>query len=263
MPFHLPLAAMLGAILVPVVLSGCVGPGGALNGNPDLRVVEGHFEVVRPFATSLRDQALVGRTIVDQGQRLVIDAVRPDPEDRGVTLYRLSRLDGGRRPALLCPAAAGGYAFPMAGRWTATGRHLRAPGQFTLVCLGSAAARCVRLGYRPWATADGVSLWDYNEACVRALRADYCGSGIAHSNPRDPLVIYDRLGVRRLGGAGGMSFEAAWGSDGAICVNHTRAPGRMTLRDLRIECANLPQSRLGDACDERDPGLVYSKSPAN
>jgi ADYC domain len=240
-------------LAILLALAGCAGFGlggpAPLAGNPGLAVVEGHFATAR-----------AGRVVAYRGARLVIDAVAADPGDPGVTLYRLSRLEAGRRAGAFCPD--GGLAFPLAGRWSRAGAHLRQPGAFTLVCLGSAVARCVRLGYRPWArTAGGISLWEANEACVRALKADYCGSGTAHSSPADPVVLYDRLAVRPLAAAPGMSFEAAWNAAGAVCVNHARAPGRITLRDLRVECANLPQSRLGDACDERDPGLVYSKSP--
>src|SRR6202162_534078 len=44
------------------------------------------------------------------------------------------------------------------------GLHLRCPG------------KCVRYGYHPWEQApDGRPMRDYYDACVRMVRADYCG----------------------------------------------------------------------------------------
>jgi hypothetical protein len=183
----------------------------------------------------------------------------PQDPDHEIEFYRLTRLDAGNRA--YCPG--GGLGFPMAGSWLPGGTHLRVEGSFSIVCLGTPEARCVQLGYRPWRkAADGTSLWDYNEACVRALRADYCGSGTSHSSLGDALALYDRLGIQHLRAADGMSFEAGWGADGAVCVNHVRPPSHITLKDLRTECANLPKARLGNACDERNPALIFTKSPA-
>ena len=90
---------------------------------------------------------------------------------------------------------------------------------------------------------------------MRALRADYCGTG--HDRAAGAQVaLYDKLSIHPLPQADGMSFEAAWGADGAACVSHVRAPSCMTLRDLRTECSNLPRAHLGNSCDEREPSLI-------
>ena len=114
---------------------------------------------------------------------------------------------------------------------------------------------------RPWRkTADGKDLWDYHEACVRALKADYCGTGGSHSADRAVFTLYDTIGIRKLNAPAGQAFEAAWGPRGAMCVRHVRGPTKLTLKDLRAECPNLPKTKLADTCDEREPAQIFSKS---
>ncbi len=256
-------------VLAAMVLCGCTvsigfdhGPApGEIAGNPDLRVVAGHFASAGNFGFG--GAGAVGETIVANGVRLRIDAAKPDPADPvgEITLYRFSEIGADGTVTPYCQGESGGFGFPIAGSWIA-GDHIRAPGQVSVVCLGTAAARCVDLGYRPWRKGPGgADLWDYHSACVRALRADYCGTGRSHEDGKDPVALYDRLGIQPLRASAGMSFEAAWGADGASCVNHTRSPARMTLKDLRTECANFPKARLGSSCDERDPALIFTKSP--
>jgi len=257
-------------VLAAMILWGSTGaigidhraaPGEVI-ANSDLRIVAGHFESVGNFGFG--SGGPVGRIIEAGGIRFRIDAVAADPQDATgeVMLYRFSRLDADGAATPYCQGDPGGLGFPMAGVWTA-GVHTHMPGQISVICLGTAPARCVALGYRPWRKAsNGADLWDYHQACVRALRADYCGSGQSHGDGQHGLALYDRLGIQPLRAADGMSFEAAWDADGASCVNHMRAPAGMTLKDLRTECANLPKARLGNYCDERDPALIFTKSPS-
>ena len=253
------------AVILLATLWGCAelsGPfqsaGSAeIGDNSGLRVVAGHFEIAGMFGTETADAHLIGREITLGRERLGIAATQPDPQDptHAIALYRFVRLDTAHTS--YCPGE--GLGFPVAGR-LAIGDA--GGGGISIVCLGTAAARCVHLGYQPWRkAADGTSLADYTDACIRAVRADYCGSGNSHAGQSDALALYDRLGIQHLRAADGMSFEAGWGAYGAVCVNHTRAPARMTLKDLRTECANLPRSRLGNSCDERNPALIFTKSP--
>jgi hypothetical protein len=250
-------------MLSVAVLCGCTvslgferGPApGDVSGNSDLRIVAGHFET----GTLSLGSGPAGQVFSSGGERLRIDTVRADPSDPSgeIMLYRFSRLDKGG--ASYCPGD--GLGFPMAGSWAA-GAHSRTAGQVGIACLGTPEARCVQLGYRPWRhAANGADLWDYHQACVRALRADYCGTGLNRGVAGERIALYDRLGIQPLRGADGMSFEAAWGADGAACVNHIRPPSRMSLKDLRTECANLPKAHLGNSCDEREPALIFTKSP--
>jgi hypothetical protein len=150
----------------------------------------------------------------------------------------------------LCEPDAKGerWAFPLKGQWDANGRRISDQG-FTLTCSAGAQGKCVRFGYKPWKqTPDGIPLADYHQACVRLVRADYCGG---QGTTRDGMLIdiYDRLGIQRPADEAerqGLRFEAAWNPEGAVCVAHTRVPENMTLVHLGEVCPRL-RGHLGDA----------------
>lgn len=118
----------------------------------------------------------------------------------------------------------------------------------------------MRLGYKPWKSLpDGTSLWDYHQACTRLLRADYCGN--RHSRTRNGTLIdiYDRIGIQADEPARGMSFEAAWGPGGAVCVRRPRLIELTTEEKLSRKCPAL-SDRIGALCTDRVPALLYDKS---
>lgn len=115
-------------------------------------------------------------------------------------------------------------AIALPGTWDRKSTYQGDENQITFSCLSGALAKCVRLGYKPWQTINGRSLKDYHQACVRMIRADYCGDGTAHTQDGTQIDIYDRLGIQKRNVVPGMSFEAAWGSDGAQSIQRTRYP---------------------------------------
>ena len=96
----------------------------------------------------------------------------------------------------------------------------------------------------------------YYQTCVRLARADYCGDGVGHTRNGTPIDVFDRFGIQRDEPAPGMSFEAAWGMDGAVCVSHTRLPDVLSTEALRDLCPD----RVARSCDERTPALLYDRS---
>ena len=197
-----------------------------------VEIVGARFRITDSDGHVLSDDELVGAvlTVADEaGHPLTvrIDGHERDPRDsNGATeLYALSTPDpanGGWQP--LCGPDPEGrrLGFPLPGGWTETGEHVRADG-FSVICTGGAIGKCVRFGYRPWATGpDGRPLWDMHQACVRMVRADYCGDGVGHTRNGTPIDLYDRLTIQRDEAAPGMSFEAAWTPSGASCVRHVR-----------------------------------------
>lgn len=218
------------------------------------------------------NEELVGAVLVARGEGGIenayrIDAVELDPEDpRGERLlYAFSVKDpetGGWGPACAPDVKGVAKGFPLAGVWNARGEHLRAPGQFEIACTSGAYAKCVRMGYTPW---KGDAMWDRHQACTRMVRADYCGDGTPHTRDGTLIDVYDLEGIQRDEPAPGMTFEAAWGKDGAVCVGKTRVPDAATLETLRAECPAKLGEALGAACTEeeakRDPRtLVLNKS---
>jgi hypothetical protein len=153
--------------------------------------------------------------------------------------------------------------MPLAGRSDPAGiLSPGAAGDFELVCTSGAQGKCLRFGYAPWrATPDGRPMRDWYNACVRMLRADYCGDGRPHTRDGTLVDLYDRIGVQKPDTDALSRFEAAWGPGGAVCVARTRIPDIIDLDGLARACPRLAP-RLGpQACDDSAPGgLVFNRS---
>jgi hypothetical protein len=115
-------------------------------------------------------------------------------------------------------------AIPLADIWDKKGSRNSSAPLFTLGCTTGAIAKCYRLGYRPWATgSDNLKITHWT--CTRLIRADYCGDGVSHTMNGKQINLWDNLSppIRAQGTTpAGMSFEAAWGQNGAICLSHER-----------------------------------------
>jgi hypothetical protein len=128
-------------------------------------------------------------------------------------------LEGAWQP--LC--AYDGKAVAVAGRWDyrsgveGGGSHLDDPSMFTLGCRGAAIAKCVELGYKPWASSESGSLSQHHQACTRLLRGDYCGNGTAYTQNGRWVNLYDAVGVQQ--DTENWSFEAEWTANGAECFS--------------------------------------------
>jgi hypothetical protein len=107
-------------------------------------------------------------------------------------------------------------AAPVAGVWRATDSDDAAYGsstsQFTFACRGKTIAKCIELGYKPFKGRT-----TQLAACVRLLRGDFCGTGVAYTVDGTTLNLYDKIGVQ--GDTEAWAPEAEWTADGARCVN--------------------------------------------
>jgi len=150
--------------------------------------------------------------------------------DGGVTLYSISVLsDNGAMP--LCGTAAGSPipAIAVSGYWDKSASYIDDSDSFTFGCINAAIGKCVRWGYQPWATASECrhnscktrNLRDWQQACVRLVRADYCGDGIPHTRSGTRINVYDQLGIQQSANPG-WEIEAEWREDGGSCIGHTR-----------------------------------------
>ncbi|HZI09027.1 MAG TPA: ADYC domain-containing protein [Myxococcus sp.] len=188
---------------------------------------------------------------------LRVEAIQPGTETQAdVWSYRVAFLDtaeGLWKPA--CPAADGSAlnAIPVAGRWNyqqgvaGGGARIDDPTVFTFACEDAAIAKCVRFGYRPWATtADGRSLADHHQACTRMVRADFCGDGTSHTVDGNWVNLHDAVGVQQDTEA--WLLEAEWNADGALCVTSTtRATGQVSCpkKRQRSSCGQVGHFRTG------------------
>jgi ADYC domain len=198
-------------------------------------------------------------------RRIRIDGVERYTNDPAgeIVLYALSEQDSksGEWRNLCLPDAEGRrLGFPLAGAFTPEGRYEPAHSGILVTCTGGAEGKCVRFGYKPWGFGPkNVSLAPYYQACVRLVRADYCGDGIGHTRDGTPIDIFDNIGIQRDEAAPEMTFEAAWGPDGAVCVRRTRLPDVFDGAALAANCPRLVHS-IGETCDETAPALLYNRS---
>jgi ADYC domain len=223
-----------------------------------VEVVGTEFRVVLADGTMRRGRDLVGAVLTlggHGGLTVRIDSAEIDPldGDREVWLYGLSKPGSNGAWVDLCPPDPEGVAkgFPLSGAWTASGEHVPSRRDFSLTCTAGASGKCVRLGYKPWKIGpSGESLWDYHQACVRLLRADYCGDGTPHTRPGIPVTIYDRISMQSDSPMPSLGFEAAWGPGSAICLRKTRLPKMITPEDVKRVCPAHVPNWIGEGCTE-------------
>lgn len=153
-------------------------------------------------------------------------------------------------------------AIALQGSWNKAGAYQRSKNLVSFSCLNGALAKCVRFGYKPWKTVDGKSLEDYHQACVRMVRADYCGNGIPHTKDGTLINMYDRLRIQKTDALAGMQFEAAWGVDGAHFINHMRWPEefeyvqRVCPERLAVEGKEAKQTITSEQALQRYPNAL-------
>ena len=221
--------------------------------------VEGtELVLTTPSGRVLRSADLVGATLqvgTGAGQmKVTIRSVMDDPDAIGgrIVLHHFVVADDNGRSVDLCsPDAQGGsLGFPVP----------NGHGGFDLTCTSGAVGKCIRWGYRPWEEkTDGPPLRALHQACTHMVRADYGGDG--RSTTRDGTLIYfcDRFGVRPCSKQAPVPFEAAWGTDGAICVARPRIPENISLKELAARYPRL-KPRLGHVCNQasalRDPDVL-------
>lgn len=147
------------------------------------------------------------------------DAVQDSEANSDIWMYKMSvSIAGAWTP--LCVDASGAQlrVDTVRGTWNLAegvsggGAYAATATDFTVACHGSAIAKCLELGYKPWTGHAGDLA-----ACVRALRADYCGDGKSYTVDGTLVNIFD---IDRIE-PDGMAWrpEAEWTANGASCVS--------------------------------------------
>ena len=172
--------------------------------------------------THRRGRARSGR---EERRGLVCTRSRPSwLTARGRTCAMRVRMDGARD-------------FPFAGRPRADGMLEPAePGIFELACTAARSASASGSAIRPWAFAQGPELRDVYNACIRMVRADYCGDGNATTRRAGRSTSTTTSASRSPRTDPAMEFEAGWTAEGAACVRHTRVKENITLEALVAAC---------------------------
>jgi uncharacterized protein YjbI with pentapeptide repeats len=188
----------------------------------------------------------------------VSEVITPAADD--VWRYQVEYWEPGQGWSPICSDEEGAYpAFALNGYWDVNagepgdGSKVSDPERFLFACSSiGAIGKCVELGYRPWDASGGESLDAYHQACVRLMRADYCGDGVSHTSDGSVVNLYDDLGIQL--DTETWTTEAEWDTDGALCLSpHNRS----------IEEASCYAERLHDACGSNfeDGTLLISETP--
>jgi len=158
--------------------------------------------------------------------------------------------DVGWKAACTDNAGAPVESYPLNGVWNHAegvaggGARTTPAGKFSFGCrTAGALGKCVDFGYVPWRTKNGVSLLTYHDACVRAVRADWCGDGRSATQDGNLINLYDRQQVQV--DTETWPGEAEWSAAGATCLNKTRVTTGQTRGELFPECAKIKQK---DVC---------------
>lgn len=229
------------AIPLAVVALGCAEKGGA---------------PVGPGAVlSARDERGAAVTLRVEG----LEADAKDPEG-DVFLYQLSvRTTAGAWQPYCAPDREGRtVAIPLHGSWDASRNHV-ASDEITFACTNGALAKCVRWGYKPWKTVNGVSLAAHHQACVHMTGADYCGDGAAHTRDGTLIDIWDDLGVQKRDPALGLPFEAAWSPRGAVYLQKPRYGE--TLESLVAACPDRLRGHTALDAPGLDEAAIRARWP--
>lgn len=197
-----------------------------------------------PTGATIRGEGFAGvemNGILSDGTARVlrIDTVRQSLEDPDFFYYTISYLNPSGSRVSVCGHDANGaviQAFPLAGRYDTSegtdtgGDHINDPDHFSIACRGSALAKCAEFGYKPFkekaecaspGNCQMVDLAPVHQACVRMIRADYCGDGRSHTYTGTEVDVYDGLGIKSQDPVA-WDLEAEWTTGGAQCVSHTR-----------------------------------------
>jgi hypothetical protein len=234
-------------VLVTFALT--VPPMAAAIAQPTLTADGTEFVLTTDAGQVMRGADLVGATIrlrvAGRPFEITIESAQEDRKSVGYVLLHhfVARNNGGPPSDLCSPDAEGrslGFPVPSGN------------GNFDITCTSGAVGKCVRFGYRPWEEVpDGPPLKALHQACIHMVRADYGGDGKPSTRNATLIDIYDRWGIQTTDGIGSMTFEAAWGVDGAVCVAHPRVPENISLQELEKRYPRL-EAHLGPAvCTEK------------
>ncbi|MDY7231778.1 ADYC domain-containing protein [Hyalangium rubrum] len=218
------------SVLVSVDIQASFHPDGKTQ---SVRLENGRLVAEHDTTRSLLGTVFQGTSSDGKPVEVALCGAEPAPDDPELVWYRIEAWNPVAQEWENPCAATGNLPDPRAlavsGFWDSRGAHHATPGKFTLACEDGAITKCIRWGYKPWASRDGQSLADLHQACTRMARADYCGNGRSHTRQGTTIDMYDAFGMlsptteaSAAWNPAHASFEAAWAPDGATCMARTR-----------------------------------------
>ena len=226
-----------------VKIVGFVAPLGVLGYK--LSVVNDRFVAKGPLGTLQGDALLGGTILIKLRSGLVVPVIIAGNESlpswaagaAPVTAYTLVYADPSNPTGksnvcsgtLVDPLTAavtliGGETYDEAKKTVNTGMT----GWFTLACAGSASAKMKLMNYGPSSDFDGhghAATPQQRQATLKMITADYCGTGVSYTATGTPLHWANTSGtIAPATDAVLGEFEAAWGPQGALCLDTPRRP---------------------------------------
>lgn len=227
--------ALNGIALNGIALNGSTFGGGTfLSGGAmtKLTVSRSKLEIVDDNNNVFRGNSLAGMQIqLMQGSTPVtmrIESVFSDANDPDINYTKVSVKNTDGTWSTMC---RDGYGVPteaivIEGAYDNNGNFLADNGALAFACRGTASAKCIVWGYKPWEQVNGVSLRNHYQACLAMVRGDYCRTNTPHTVNGTAIDISDNpaaLGGTRIQSSGtSWQVEAQWGVNGAVCFNAPR-----------------------------------------
>ncbi len=236
-----------------------------------VRIAGTGLRVDYPDGSSLSGTQLVGKEIqigaTGAPLRLRIDSITADRRSPDVLLHEIyAQGRDGQWQNICTPDAEGKrLALAVAGYTRLDGSFAHDTDRLSITCSSGAQGKCLRLGYSYWKTGpDGQSMLPLFNACMRMVRADYCGDGRSWTQDGTTIDVYDDQGIQVPEKEQTLPFEAGWTEDGAVCVHHPRIAARLNLQELAEQCPRLASTR-GEQCSESwarkfGKALLYNRS---
>jgi hypothetical protein len=232
---------------------------------------KGRIRVKGKNGDFLPDAKLLGARLVgmdETGRPLTIriDSIIPYKDTVvEMTMYAFSSPDSAGHWVNSCEADRLGrrMGFVMQGYFDLTGHHVEDTSAFTVTCSSGSAGKCVLFGYSPWLPGkDGKPIKPLFQACMRMVRADYCGDGTPHTRNGTLIDLWDYQGINPDTHPSDFPFEASWSPDGAEWLKHTRIPAIATLDSIARECPERYRNRMSHASDTLGKGeaVLFNRS---
>ena len=227
----------------------------------------GDFRADLSDGTHLRGADLVGAVLRFEGAALRIDSARRDTHTplpgggaaQDVWLFGISvRAEGTEAWGPYCGVDPRGERLAMP--------YPSPDGALRLTCSAGAIGKCIRFGYRPWASLpDGRPLAPFHAACSNLVRAAYGDPERGWTRDGMRIDIYDRIGIQAPANDPIDSFEAGWTPAGAVCVAHTRVAENGGLAEVVAAHPRLAGLVGPDRCTEAVAAaagaMLFNRSP--
>lgn len=221
---------------------GGVGPNGPQHDGIQSSELRGVMLDTGLTVDELVGSEVIGRTTSGHETLLKVTGVASGSGSHGDLLYYAVYAADGMDWSPLCGNDPHGEPIPalaVPGTWSHAagqvggGAWNGSQARFNFACRGSSIAKCMEAGFKPWidpGSEDGeleardkedMHRPNHLQACVRMLRADYCGDGTSHTVNGRTVEFWDTMSLHSRTRSD-FTYEAAWGPDGAFVLNLPR-----------------------------------------